>query len=161
MSAWKAKCIASCGRAILQVVKNKSPGTEFSRVLPARKGWFIDLETTLRRKTRQARLIERSAAIGDFEVWGTIWELSWKMKHEGNCSTADDSNGILLQTRKSSAVRLQIMPAQPKTITHLPKRPPVDLAFTDLTYKVREGRKNSEYTFFFIYYRYLNPPSAQ
>ncbi|XP_051174768.1 ATP-binding cassette sub-family G member 1 isoform X1 [Leptopilina boulardi] len=44
---------------------------------------------------------------------------------------------------KNSAVRLQIVPAQPKTITHLPKRPPVDLAFTDLTYKVREGRKNN------------------
>ncbi|XP_015598558.1 ATP-binding cassette sub-family G member 1 isoform X2 [Cephus cinctus] len=44
---------------------------------------------------------------------------------------------------KGSTVRLQIVPAQPKTITHLPKRPPVDLAFTDLTYKVREGRKNN------------------
>jgi len=77
------------------------------------------------------------------------------MKHEGNCSTADDSNGILLQPRKNSTVRLQIVPAQPKTITHLPKRPPVDLAFTDLTYKVREGRKNSEYIFISIYYRYL------
>jgi hypothetical protein len=69
------------------------------------------------------------------------------MKLEGNCSTEDDINGILLQPRKSSAVRLQIVTAQPKTITHLPKRPPVDLAFTDLTYKVREGRKNSECTF--------------
>ncbi|XP_012222254.2 ATP-binding cassette sub-family G member 4 isoform X1 [Linepithema humile] len=65
------------------------------------------------------------------------------MKLEGNCSTEDDTNGILLQPRKSSAVRLQIVAAQPKTITHLPKRPPVDLAFTDLTYKVREGRKNN------------------
>lgn len=68
-----------------------------------------------------------------------------KMKLEGNCSTDDDANGgILLQSRKNSAVRLQIVPAQPKTITHLPKRPSVDLAFTDLTYKVRESRKNSE-----------------
>ncbi|XP_020294982.1 ATP-binding cassette sub-family G member 4 isoform X2 [Pseudomyrmex gracilis] len=51
------------------------------------------------------------------------------------------SNGI---HRKNSAVRLQIVPAQPKkTITHLPKRPPVDLAFTDLTYKVQE-RKNTK-----------------
>ena len=66
------------------------------------------------------------------------------MKLEGHSSRDDDSNGILLQSRKNSAVRLQIVPAQPKTITHLPKRPPVDLAFTDLTYKVREGRKNSE-----------------
>ncbi|XP_018311050.1 ATP-binding cassette sub-family G member 4 isoform X2 [Mycetomoellerius zeteki] len=53
------------------------------------------------------------------------------------------SNGI---NRKNSAVRLQIVPTQPKTITHLPKRPPVDLAFTDLTYKVREGRKNNSKT---------------
>ncbi|KYN43611.1 ATP-binding cassette sub-family G member 1 [Trachymyrmex septentrionalis] len=68
------------------------------------------------------------------------------MKHEGNCSTAEDSNGILLQPRKNSAVQLQIVPMQPKTITHLPKRPPVDLAFTDLTYKVREGRKNNSKT---------------
>lgn len=74
------------------------------------------------------------------------------MRLEGNCSTDNDdtTNGILLQPRKSSAVRLQIVPAQPKTITHLPKRPPVDLAFTDLMYKVREGRKNSEYTFYLI-----------
>lgn len=78
------------------------------------------------------------------------------MKHEGNCSSEDDSNGILLEPRKSSAVRLQIVPAQPKTITHLPKRPPVDLAFTDLTYKVREGRKNSEYTSVSICCRYLD-----
>lgn len=68
------------------------------------------------------------------------------MKLEGNSSRDDDANGILLQPRKSSAVRLQIVPAQPKTITHLPKRPPVDLAFTDLTYKVREGRKNGTKT---------------
>lgn len=65
------------------------------------------------------------------------------MKLEGNCSHEDNSNEILFEPRKSSAVRLQIIPAQPKTITHLPKRPPVDLAFTDLTYKVREGRRNN------------------
>lgn len=65
------------------------------------------------------------------------------MKLEGNSSHDDDSNGILLQSRKNSAVRLQIVPAKPKTITHLPKRPPVDLAFSDLTYKVREGRKSN------------------
>lgn len=66
------------------------------------------------------------------------------MKLEGNCSTDNDNtNGILLQPRKTSTVRLQIVPVQPKTITHLPKRPPVDLAFNDLTYKVREGRKNN------------------
>ncbi|EFN71088.1 ATP-binding cassette sub-family G member 1 [Camponotus floridanus] len=64
------------------------------------------------------------------------------MTLEGNCSTDDDNNRVLFQSRKNS-VRLQIVPAQPKTITHLPKRPPVDLAFTDLIYKVREGHKNN------------------
>ncbi|XP_012271228.1 ATP-binding cassette sub-family G member 4 isoform X1 [Orussus abietinus] len=69
------------------------------------------------------------------------------MKLEGNCSRDDDaSNGILMQSRKGSAVRLQITPIQPKTITHLPKRPPVDLAFSDLVYKVREGRKSNTKT---------------
>lgn len=67
------------------------------------------------------------------------------MKHEGNSSRDDDANGILMQpTTKGMVARVQIVPIQPKTITHLPKRPPVDLAFTDLTYKVREGRKASE-----------------
>lgn len=68
------------------------------------------------------------------------------MKLEGNSSRDDDANGILLQPRKGSVVRLQIAPIQQKTITRLPKRPPVDLAFDDLTYTVREGRKNSEYS---------------
>ncbi|XP_015430836.1 PREDICTED: ATP-binding cassette sub-family G member 4 isoform X1 [Dufourea novaeangliae] len=65
------------------------------------------------------------------------------MKLEGSCSQDDNTNEILLQPRKVSGTRLQIVPVQPKTITHLPKRPPVDLAFTDLTYKVREGRKSN------------------
>ncbi|CAL7934659.1 unnamed protein product [Xylocopa violacea] len=66
------------------------------------------------------------------------------MKLEGNCSREDNTNEILLQPRKGgSSTRLQIVPAQPKTITHLPKRPPVDLAFTDLSYRVREGSKNN------------------
>ncbi|XP_026668854.1 ATP-binding cassette sub-family G member 1 isoform X2 [Ceratina calcarata] len=58
-------------------------------------------------------------------------------------------NGYLINNgldRKGSGTRLQIVPAQPKTITHLPKRPPVDLAFTDLTYRVREGGKNNAKT---------------
>ena len=67
------------------------------------------------------------------------------MKVEGNSSKDDDGNPILLHYRKNSVVKLQIVPVKQKTITHLPKRPPVDLAFSDLTYKVREGRKNSEY----------------
>ncbi|KAF3426169.1 hypothetical protein E2986_13193 [Frieseomelitta varia] len=64
------------------------------------------------------------------------------MKLEGNCSHEDSTNEILLQPQKGSGARLQLVPAQPKTITHLPKRPPVDLAFTNLSYRVREGGKN-------------------
>lgn len=63
------------------------------------------------------------------------------MKHQGNSSRDDDNNGILLQPTKGVPSQIQIVPIQPKTITHLPKRPPVDLAFTDLVFKVREGRK--------------------
>ncbi|KAK9293492.1 hypothetical protein QLX08_011582 [Tetragonisca angustula] len=65
------------------------------------------------------------------------------MKLEGNCSHEDSTNEILLQPQKGSGVRLQLVPTQPKTITHLPKRPPVDLAFTNLSYRVREGGKNN------------------
>lgn len=55
-----------------------------------------------------------------------------------------DSKPILLD-RKDSLV--QIAPAQPRGLTNLPSRRSVDLAFSDLTYKVQEGRKNSEYYF--------------
>lgn len=52
----------------------------------------------------------------------------------------------IISDRKGS-LKVTITPAQHKTLTHLPKRPPVDLAFTDLTYKVQEGRKSSKYFF--------------
>ncbi|XP_059051441.1 ATP-binding cassette subfamily G member 4-like isoform X2 [Achroia grisella] len=55
-----------------------------------------------------------------------------------------DNSYILNNLRNGSHCLLNIVPAQPKTLTHLPKRPPVDLAFTDLTYKVQEGRKSNE-----------------
>uniref|UniRef100_A0A182NC24 Uncharacterized protein n=1 Tax=Anopheles dirus TaxID=7168 RepID=A0A182NC24_9DIPT len=48
----------------------------------------------------------------------------------------DDNN------RKNGSVRVQIVPSQPKTLSHLPTRPPVDLAFHNLTYRVKEGRRN-------------------
>ncbi|XP_045534775.1 ATP-binding cassette sub-family G member 1 isoform X1 [Papilio machaon] len=49
----------------------------------------------------------------------------------------------ILSNRKGS-LKVTITPAQHKTLTHLPKRPPVDLAFTDLMYRVHEGRKSNE-----------------
>lgn len=48
-----------------------------------------------------------------------------------------------LTTESSSKV--QIVAAAHKTLSHLPQRPAVDLAFVDLNYRVREGRSNSEY----------------
>lgn len=51
-----------------------------------------------------------------------------------------DNEAILLESRKGSTVKVQITPIQPKTLTHLPKRPKVDLAFTDLKYTVRQGK---------------------
>ncbi|XP_014213278.1 ATP-binding cassette sub-family G member 4 [Copidosoma floridanum] len=68
------------------------------------------------------------------------------MKLEDTSAAEDDGNGILLESRKNSVVRLQIVPVKTKTITHLRKRPPVDVAFADLTYKVREGRKSNSKT---------------
>lgn len=53
----------------------------------------------------------------------------------------DSANSLLNANRKSGAFKLQIVPAQPKTLSHLPTRPAVDLAFNDLTYSVREGRR--------------------
>lgn len=41
--------------------------------------------------------------------------------------------------------KAQIVPAQPKTLQHLPKRPAVDLAFHNLTYRVKEGSRSSKY----------------
>lgn len=49
--------------------------------------------------------------------------------------------------RKTGSVKVTITPCQPKTLSHLPKRPPVDIAFSDLMYTVSEGNKNSEYTY--------------
>lgn len=43
-------------------------------------------------------------------------------------------------------LKAQIVPAQPKTLQHLPKRPAVDLAFHNLTYRVKEGNRSSKYT---------------
>ncbi|EDV30806.2 uncharacterized protein Dana_GF15046 [Drosophila ananassae] len=42
--------------------------------------------------------------------------------------------------------KTQIVPAQPKTLQHLPKRPAVDLAFHNLTYRVKEGNRSNAKT---------------
>lgn len=55
---------------------------------------------------------------------------------------------LLLQNRRE--VKVQIQPHAQKTLTHLPKRPKVDLAFTDLSYTVKQGK--SKYSLFIYIY---------
>ncbi|KXJ83645.1 hypothetical protein RP20_CCG003004 [Aedes albopictus] len=64
---------------------------------------------------------------------------------EANESSSSSSvtNNLLDDNRKNGAVRVQIVPSQPKTLSHLPPRPAVDLAFHKLSYRVKEGRKNN------------------
>ncbi|EEB20292.1 ABC transporter, putative [Pediculus humanus corporis] len=54
------------------------------------------------------------------------------------------NNPLVYSSRKGS-VKVQIQPSQQqqKTLTHLPHREPVDIAFTDLQYTVTEGRKKN------------------
>jgi hypothetical protein len=76
----------------------------------------------------------------DVEAVGLVYGAALRnMKLEG--ASADDG---LVGDRKGS-VKVTITPCQPKQLTHLPKRQPVDIGFSDLTYTVSEGRKKSEY----------------
>lgn len=71
-------------------------------------------------------------------------------------STASAKPAIV-SDRKGS-LKVAIPQVQHKTLTHLPTRPPVDLAFTDLTYRVQEGRKSSK-LLVKLYYIYSIPHS--
>jgi len=64
------------------------------------------------------------------------------MKLEGASSIEDDCYSSLVDNRKGS-VKVTIAPCQPKQLTHLPKRQPVDIGFSNLTYTVSEGRKKN------------------
>lgn len=58
-------------------------------------------------------------------------------------STNDRKN---LVGNSSGATKIQIIQqSQPKTLSKLPSRPAVELAFTNLAYRVTEGRSNSKY----------------
>lgn len=62
-------------------------------------------------------------------------------------SSRDGTNqisSVTVSSRGGASVKIAITPCQPKTLTNLPKRPPVDIAFSDLTYTVAEGKKKSK-----------------
>lgn len=66
------------------------------------------------------------------------------MSEANESSSCSVTNNLLDDNnRKNGAVRVQIVPSQPKTLSHLPTRPAVDLAFHNLTYRVKEGRRNN------------------
>lgn len=64
-----------------------------------------------------------------------------KMRVDG---TTDEAANILLGKGASNTVRVEIKPVAPKTLSHLPARPAINLGFHNLTYRVKEGRKNNE-----------------
>lgn len=62
-----------------------------------------------------------------------------------NDLSIDERNNFVGTSGTSGSTKIQIVPAQPKTLSHLPSRPAVELAFSDLAYRVKEGRSNSKY----------------
>lgn len=46
----------------------------------------------------------------------------------------------VLLKNSSPDVKVQILPSPTKKLTHLPQRPQVDLAFSDLQYVVKQGK---------------------
>lgn len=61
-----------------------------------------------------------------------------------NDFSAHDRKNLVGPSGHAGPTKIQIVPAQPKTLSHLPARPAVELAFKDLAYRVKEGRSNSE-----------------
>lgn len=61
-----------------------------------------------------------------------------------NDSSEFDRKNLVGTSGSSGATKIQIVPAQPKTLSHLPERPAVELAFKDLAYRVKEGRSSSK-----------------
>lgn len=62
-----------------------------------------------------------------------------------NDLSVDDRKNLVGTSGTSGSTKIQIVPAQPKTLSHLPSRPAIELSFQNLAYRVKEGRSNSEY----------------
>ncbi|XP_001357101.2 ATP-binding cassette sub-family G member 1 [Drosophila miranda] len=65
------------------------------------------------------------------------------MTKSDNANLLNDNR---LGTGGAAQLKAQVVPAQPKTLQHLPKRPAVDLAFHNLTYRVKEGNRSNAKT---------------
>lgn len=52
------------------------------------------------------------------------------------------NNYLLTNNNWSPDIKVQIQPAHPKKLTHLPERPKVDLSFSNLTYTVKQGKQD-------------------
>lgn len=52
-------------------------------------------------------------------------------------------DSILLQPRNQADTKIDIIPCQPRTLTHLPQRPKVNLSFEDLEYTVNQQKSKS------------------
>lgn len=65
-----------------------------------------------------------------------------KVKEVGDSS----ADAVLLKNRKTGDVKVTIEPAQTRKtgLTHLPKRPKVDLAFENLKYTVKQGKGSKD-----------------
>lgn len=57
----------------------------------------------------------------------------------------NNGSSLLSNVKNNRSAIVQIVPAQPKTLSHLPSRPAVNLAFHNLYYRINEGRKNSKF----------------
>lgn len=58
----------------------------------------------------------------------------------------NNGSSLLSNVKNNRSAIVQIVPSQPKTLSHLPARPAVNLAFHDLYYRIKEGRKNSKFS---------------
>lgn len=68
-----------------------------------------------------------------------------RLNSVNDSESSNAHSGLIVSDRKAS-VKITIQPCQPKALTHLPKRPPVDIAFSNLAYTVSEGgtKKNEK-----------------
>ncbi|KAF7279378.1 hypothetical protein GWI33_007321 [Rhynchophorus ferrugineus] len=53
-----------------------------------------------------------------------------------------ETKNLAINNNWPADVKVQIQPAQPKKLTHLPQRPKVNLSFSNLSYTVKQGKQD-------------------